>query len=155
MAILGIVIGVLALLATAWGVYYSRGQLREAEKVREENQRFAKQQREEDDTWAEKYVRAGKLLCRIADADRFAIFPAKAARVMYLGGSLGMLFGEDVRKQILGQLIEEQNGNNYALRPIDVPRLRLKATRDLIDLVLATLGRFQKEKPSEAKELGL
>jgi hypothetical protein len=33
MAIIGTVIGVLAFIATAWGVYYARGQLREAKKT--------------------------------------------------------------------------------------------------------------------------
>src|SRR5258707_221168 len=107
MAIVGTVIGVLALLATAWGVYYAHGQLSEAIKVREENRKFVEQQQKQDDLWAGKYVKAGKLLCRIADTDRLAIFAPRAGRAMFVGGSLGMLFGDDVRRHILGQLIEE------------------------------------------------
>jgi hypothetical protein len=153
---LAIVIGMAALLATLGGVYYSRGQLREAEKVREQNQIFAEKQAREDDLWADKCVKAGTLLCQIADWDRPDFFGGGAGkRAVYLGGNLEMLFGRDVRKHILGQLIEKQNDNTYTLRPIDVSQLRLKATRDLIDMVLATVEKFQKQKPGEAKELGL
>ncbi|SRR6266478_2374685 len=149
-----IVIGVAALAASLWGVYYSRGQLSEAKKVREENRTAIEKQAKEDDLWADKYVKAGKLLCQIADWDRLNLFRGEK-RAIYLGGNLEMLFGKDVHKHILGQLIEKQNDNTYALRPIDTSQLRLKATRDLIDLVLAAFDKFQKQKPQEAKELGL
>jgi hypothetical protein len=97
-----LVISILALVATAVGVYYSRGQLREAKKVREDNRRLIEDQQREDDLWSDKYVKAGKLLCRIADMDRIGM------KVHFLGGTLGMLFGEDVRKHILGLLIEQR-----------------------------------------------
>jgi hypothetical protein len=154
MAILGIMIGVLALAATIWGVYYSRGQLREAQRIREENKTFGEREKKDDDLWAGKYVRAATLLCKIADTDRFpAVFYPR--KIFYLGGTLTAVFSEDVCKQIVGQLIERQKDDSYVLRPMDTSQLRLKATRDLIDLVLVTLERFQAEKPKEAKELGL
>jgi hypothetical protein len=84
------------------------------------------------------------------------MFGGPPMKVHFLGGTLGMLFGEDVRKHILGLLIE-QNGDDrtYLLRPLDTSQLRLKANRDLIDLVLVTVEKFQREKPRDAKELGL
>src|SRR6266850_3819837 len=149
--VLPILLGVAALAATLWGVDYSRRQLSEAKRVREENRAFAENQAKEDDLWSEKYVKAGTLLCQLADWDRLLLFGGEK-RAVYLGGNLEMLFGKDVRKHILGQLIEKQDDNTYSLRPIDNSQLRLKATRDLIDLVLATVGSFQKLKPDEAKE---
>jgi len=153
MAILGILIGVLALVATVWGVFYSGGQLREAKAIREQNERNATAQMKEDNLWAEKYIKAGNLMCRIADTDRFGFI--SPARVVYMNGALSALFNDDVRRQILGQLIDQQDDRYFALRPIDIFQLRLKATRDLIDLVLATVDRFRKEKSGETKELGL
>jgi len=157
MAILGILIGVLALVATLWGVFYSRGQLREAKAIREQSERNAAAQMEEDNLWAEKQIKAATLLCKLADTDRLDLFGGFGGKVktLYAGGSVGMLFGDDVRKQILGQLIEKNDDNTYALRPIDISQLRLKATRDLIDFVLVTFKKFQKEKPKEAKDVGL
>jgi hypothetical protein len=66
MAIIGTVIGVLAFIATAWGVYYARGQLREAQEIRMQNQLFIENQTREDDLWSEKSVRASELLCKVA-----------------------------------------------------------------------------------------
>ena len=57
---------VLAFLATLWGVYYSRQQLNEAKRIREENQRFFEDQRKEDNVWSEKCVRASQILCAVA-----------------------------------------------------------------------------------------
>lgn len=149
---LTIVIGVVAVLATLWGVYYARGQLQEAQKIREQNERFAENQMKDDDLWAEKYIKAAQLLCKIADMDKPSLFGP--ARVVYAGGPLRVIFAEDVSKRILGQLIERQHDGSYFPRPIETSQLRLKATRDLIDLVLVSMERFQAQKPNESKELG-
>jgi hypothetical protein len=152
---LPIVIGAAALVATLWGVYYAYGQLREAKRVREENRTLAEKQAKEDDLWADKYVKAGKILCEIADWDRFKLFQAGLGKHVCQNGTLSLLFSDDIRRHILGQLIQKQDDNTYALRPIDTAQLRLRATRDLIDVVLVTIEKFQKQKPEEAKELGL
>jgi hypothetical protein len=154
MAILGILVGVLALVATIWGAVFSRGQLREAKAIRAQNERTALVQMEEDNLWAEKQVRAATMLCRIADLDKLPMF-GSSTKIIYMGGTLSAIFPEDVRKQILGQLIERQHDDSYAVRPIDTSQLRLKATRDLIDLVLETIEKIRKQKPHQAKDLGL
>src|SRR5258706_36408 len=81
--------------------------------------------------------------------------PAFSTPPLFPGGSLGMLFGEDVHKPILGLLIEQNGDRTYSLRPLDTPQLRLKTNRDLIELVLTTIDKFQREKPEKAKESGL
>jgi type II secretory pathway pseudopilin PulG len=153
MAIL--VISILALLATAAGVYYSRGQLQQADAARDESRRLIEQQQAEDNLWADKYLRAGTLLCRIGDTDRLGVFGTNKRTIVFPNGVLGMLFTDNVYKHIMSQLIERQDDQSCAVRPMDVSQLRLKANRDLIDLVLATVENFQQQKPGEAKELGL
>jgi len=49
----------------------------------------------------------------------------------------------------------EPTDGSYTLRPIDISQLRLKANHDLIDLVLATVEKFKRQKTDEAKELRL
>jgi hypothetical protein len=83
------------------------------------------------------------------------LFQAGLGKHVCQNGTLSLLFSDDIRRHILGQLIQKQDDNTYALRPIDTAQLRLRATRDLIDVVLVTIEKFQKQKPEEAKELGL
>jgi len=147
--ILGVVFGALAFLATLWGVYYSRNQLREAKKLRQENQTFIEKQMQEDDVWSEKYAKAGMLLCKIAGT-------RIVGNVLYRNGALTVVFhDENVRKLIVSHLIEQQGSHEYIIRPYDLPQLRLKPTRDLIDVVLATTEKFKEEQPDATKELGL
>jgi hypothetical protein len=145
---------VITLLIGAVTIYLAHGQLREARRVREQNLTFVEKQMKEDNLWADKYFRAATILCKIADMDRLPMF-GSSGRTVYLGGPLGALFSEDVRKHILGQLIERQNDDTYAPRPIDTSQLRLKATRDLIELVLEKVEKSRTQKPNEAKDLGL
>jgi len=139
---LAAILVVLTLLATLWGVYYARGQLREARSVREQNENFNEAQRLEDDLWAAKYVRAATLLCEIADLDRLSIFTGPR-NFTYAGGALRAVFSESVCKHIQGQLIQRQNDDSYALRPIETSQLRLKTNRDLIDLVLTKIEKME------------
>jgi hypothetical protein len=150
-----LVISILALVAGVLSAFYGYGQLQEAKRVREEIRNLAGEQQREDDLWAEKFVKAGKLLCRMADMDGLGMVFGPQRTVYFPGGSLGMLFGEDVHKHILGLLIEQNGDRTYSLRPLDTPQLRLKTNRDLIDLVLTTIDKFQREKPEKAKESGL
>src|SRR6267142_7103815 len=102
MAILGLVLTGLAFLATLWGVYYSRNQLREAKKLRQENQTFIEKQMEDDNVWSEKYAKAGMLLCKIAGT-------VIVGNVHYTKGALSAVFrDEHVRKLIVSHLIEQQ-----------------------------------------------
>jgi hypothetical protein len=150
MAIVGIVIGVLALMATVWGVYYARGQLREAQKVRKENQRFIENQMRDDDLWSEKSVRASQVLCVVAP--RFVQGNANRPS----GDALCLLFPDYVvRNRILSHLIEKQSGLVYTMRPLDVSQLRLKPTRELIDLVLARIEEFKTQDSELANRIGL
>jgi hypothetical protein len=150
MAIVGIVIGVLALMATVWGVYYARGQLREAQKVRKENKRFIENQMRDDDLWSEKSVRASQVLCAVAP--RFVQGNANRPS----GDALCLLFPDYVvRNRILSHLIEKQSGLVYTMRPLDVSQLRLKPTRELIDLVLARIEEFKTQDSELANRIGL
>jgi hypothetical protein len=150
MAIVGIVIGVLALMATVWGVYYARGQLREAQKVRKENQRFIENQMRDDDLWSEKSVRASQVLCVVAP--RFVQGNANRPS----GDALCLLFPDYVvRNRILSHLIEKRSGLVYTMRPLDVSQLRLKPTRELIDLVLARIEEFKTQDSELANRIGL
>jgi hypothetical protein len=96
MAIVGTVIGVLAFIATACDVYYARGQLREAQKNRVQNQLFIENRIRENDLWSEKNVRASELLCKIAS--RFVQGgPGRPS-----GDALSLLFPDySVRNRIL------------------------------------------------------
>jgi hypothetical protein len=150
MAIVGIVIGVLALMATVWGVYYARGQLREAQKVRKENKRFIENQMRDDDLWSEKSVRASQVLCAVAP--RFVQGNANRPS----GDALCLLFPDYVvRNRILSHLIEKRSGLVYTMRPLDVSQLRLKPTRELIDLVLARIEEFKTQDSELANRIGL
>lgn len=60
MAFVGILIAALALVATISGVYYARGQLREAQRLQQQNQNSIENQKKEDDLWSEKCVRASR-----------------------------------------------------------------------------------------------
>jgi hypothetical protein len=149
MAIVGIVIGVLALMATVWGVYYARGQLREAQKVRKE-QRFIENQMRDDDLRSEKSVRASQVLCAVAPP----FVQGNANRPS--GYALYLLFPDYVvRNRILSHLIEKQSGLVYTMRPLDVSQLRLKPTRELIDLVLARIEEFKTQDSELANRIGL
>lgn len=148
---------VLTLLATAWGIYYARKQahaadeqLREAEHIKEQTQTFVERQMREDDLWSEKYVRAGKLLCRLAERGVYN-------NTLYTRGRLDAVFQDlNVQTQIRSHLIEEHDGTvPCTMRTLDVTQLRLKAIRDLIDLVLNTVEDFRTRNPQGAKELGI
>ena len=150
MAVIGIVIGVLALIGTGWGVYYARGQLREAQKVREQNEAFINTQMKQDDLWAEKSVRASQMLCAVAP--RFVQGgPGRPG-----GDALCLLFPDyRVRNRILSHLIEKQSGLGYTMRPIDVSQLRVKPMRELIDMVLTRIEDFRIQEPDLAARIGL
>lgn len=150
MAIFGIVISVLALLATGWGVYYARGQLREAQRVREQNRDFIENQMKEDDLWSEKYTRASQVLCAVAPRS------VQGSANRPGGDALCVLFPDyAVRNRILSYLIEKQSGLVYTMRPLDVTQLRLKPMRDLIDLVLDKIAGFKAQDPDIANRMGL
>ena len=150
MAVAGIVIGVLALMATVWGVYYARGQLREAQKVRSQNQLFIENQMRDDDLWSEKSVHASQVLCSVAP--RFVQGNANRPG----GDALCLLFPDYViRNRILSHLIEKQSGLVYTIRPLDVNQLRLKPMRELIDLVLARIEEFKTQDSELANRIGL
>jgi hypothetical protein len=134
---------ILALIAGVLSAFYGRGQLREAKRVREETLKLSEKQKQEDDAWAEKHVKAGQLLCRLADMDKTNLVARNGRYVMRQSHSLEMMFGDDVFRHILGQLIQQQDDQTFALRPIDVTQLRLKANRDLIDSVLARFSNSQ------------
>lgn len=150
MAIVGTVIGVLAFIATAWGVYYARGQLREAQEIRMQNQLFIENQTREDDLWSEKNVRASELLCKVAP--RFVQGgPGRPS-----GDALCLLFPDySVRNRILSHLIEKQSGLVYTMRPLDVSQLRLKPMRELIDMVLARIEQLKTQDSELANKIGL
>ncbi len=68
LAVVVTIISVLALLGTLVGVYYARGQLREARKVREENaEAFARQHEaeSEESEWANRHERLVSQLTKI------------------------------------------------------------------------------------------
>lgn len=150
MEIVGIIIGALALIATVWGAYYGRGQLREARKVSMQNQKFSENQIQQDDLWSEKSARASEILCKVAP--RFVQGgPGRPS-----GDALCLLFPDyDVRNRILSHLIEKQSGLVYTMRPLDVSQLRLKPMRDLIDLILNRIADFKTQDPELSKRIGL
>ena len=150
MPFIGILIAALALVATIWGVYYARGQLREAQRLQQQNQILLENQKREDDLWSEKCVRASQQLCTVAP--RFI----QGNAVQPSGDALCLLFPDyDIRNRILSHLIEKQSGLVYTLRPLDVNRLRLKPIRDLIDLVLARIEEIKTQDAELAHRMGL
>jgi hypothetical protein len=150
MGLFGAAIGVLALIATAWGVYYARGQLREARRVREENEAFIQRQMQEDDLWSEKCVRVAQVLCAVAP--RFLQGNANKPG----GDALCLLFPDyALRNRVLSHLIEKQSGLVYTMRPLDVTQLRLKPMRELIDMVLKRIEEYKAEDADFATRMGL
>jgi hypothetical protein len=150
LALVLVVLPVLAFLATLWGVYYARQQLKEARRIREENQRFAENQRAGDNAWSEKCVQAAQTLCAVAP--RFLQGSANQPG----GDALGILFPDlNLRIRVLSHLIEQKSGLVYIARPLDVTQLRLSPMRELIDLVLKRFEEFRAEYPDVAKRMGL
>jgi hypothetical protein len=141
---------VLAVLATLWGVYYSRQQLKEAKRIREENQKLFEDQRREDNTWSEKCVSASQTLCAVAP--RFV----QGSTGQPSGYALSILFPDpSLRTSVLSHLIEQKSGLVYIARPLDVSQLRLNPMRELIDLVLSRFEEFKAKEPDVAKRMGL
>jgi hypothetical protein len=150
MSFVEILIAALALVATIWGVYYARGQLREAQRVQQQNQTFIENQKKDDDLWSEKCVSVSQQLCVVAP--RF--IQGNANRPS--GEALCLLFPDHVtRNRILSHLIEKQCGLVYTMRPLDVNQLRLKPMRDLIDLALTRIEEFKTQDPELAGRMGL
>ena len=144
------IISVLALLGTLAGVYYARGHLREARRVREENDQAVARQRQEDDLWSGKFVGVAQTLCRVAP--RFIQGNANSPG----GDGLCLLFPDPVlRTRILSHLIEKQTGLSYMMRPFDIAQLRLKPMRELIDLVLKRIEEYKVENADFAGRMGL
>lgn len=144
------IISVLALLGTLAGAYYTRGQLREAKRVREENDQAAARQREEDDLWSEKFASVAQTLCRVAP--RFIQGNANSPG----GDALCLLFPDyALRNRILSHLIERQTGLTYMMRPFDMAQVRLKPMRELIDLVLKRVEEYKAENADFARRMGL
>jgi hypothetical protein len=132
------VLPVLAVLATLWGVYYSRQQLNEAKRIREENQKFFEDQRREDNVWSEKCVYVSQMLCTVAP--RFIQGSANRPGA----DALGILFPDpSLRTRVLSHLIEQKSGLVYIARPLDTNQLRLRPMRELIDLVLKKIRGIQ------------
>jgi hypothetical protein len=150
LALVLIVLPVLAVLATLWGVYYSRQQLNEAKRIRKENQKFFEDQRREDNMWSEKCLRASQILC--AAAPRFIQGSANRPG----GDALGILFPDHgLRTRVLSHLIEQKSGLVYIARPLDVNQLRLNPMRELVDLVLNRFEEFKAQDADVAKRMGL
>lgn len=150
MAFVGILIAALALVATISGVYYARGQLREAQRLQQQNQNFIENQRKEDDLWSEKCVRASQQLCAVAP--RFVQGNANRPG----GDALCLLFPDHAtRNRILSHLIEKQSGLVCTMRPLDVNQLRLKPMRDLIDFVVARIEELKTQDAELAGRMGL
>lgn len=145
-----IVFPVLAVLATLWGVCYTRQQLKEAKRIREENQKLFEDQRREDNSWSEKCVRASQTLCAVAP--RFI----QGSAGQPSGYALSILFPDpSLRTRVLSHLIEQKNGLVYIARPLDVSQLRLNPMRELIDLVLSRFEEFKAKDPGVAERMGL
>jgi hypothetical protein len=110
---IGTLVGVLALIATARGVYYARGQLREAQRVRQQNQAFIANQMKDDDLWSERSMHASQALCNVAP--RFVQGgPSRPS-----GDALCLLFPDHSQgNRILSHLIEKQSGLVYTMRPL-------------------------------------
>lgn len=150
MSFVGILIAALALVATIWGVYYARGQLREARRVQQQNQMFIENQKKEDDLWSEKCVRASQQLCTVAPK----FIQGNASRPS--GEALCLLFPDYViRNHILSHLIEKQSGLVYTMRSLDVSQLRLKSMRDLIALVLTRIEEIKTQDAELVHRMGL
>jgi hypothetical protein len=135
---MGAIVGILAVVVGALGAFYAWGQLREARRIREDTQSRAERQQNEDDVWSEKFVEAGQRLCRLANMDHTGLVARNGRRILR-ESSLGLMFGDDVYGHILGLLIQQQDDQTFALRPIDVAQLRLRANRELIAKVLRKL----------------
>jgi hypothetical protein len=141
---------VLAVLATLWGVYYSRQQLKEAKRIREENHKLFDDQRREDNAWSGKCARASQALCALAP--RFI----QGSAGQPSGYALSILFPDpSLRTRVLSHLIEHKGGLDYIARPLDVSQLRLNPLRELIDLVLSRFEEFKAKDPDIAKRMGL
>jgi len=140
---------VLAVLATLWGVYYSRQQLKEAKRIREENHKLFDDQRREDNAWSGKCARASQALCALAP--RFI----QGSAGQPSGYALSILFPDpSLRTRVLSHLIEHKGGLDYIARPLDVSQFALEPAAGTDRSGPEQIEEFKAKDPDIAKRDG-
>jgi len=141
------IISVLALLGTLVGVYYARGQLREARKVREENaEAFARQHEaeSEESEWANRHERLVSQLTKITPTLTVQP-PGVPATLLYPS-----IFPDAKFREALQTYIVQLNASQTEFLRRTNPRpdeLRLTNLRETIKRAEQYMAEFQRQNP--------
>ena len=141
------IISVLALLSTLAGLYYARGQLREARKVREETVEALARQHEaerEESEWANRYERLVSQLTRINPT--LTVQPTGVPATQLYPS----IFPDAKTREALQTYIIELTGSTtqFLRRPNPRPdELRLTSLRETIERAEQCMAEFQKQNP--------
>lgn len=141
------IISVLALLGTLVGVYYARGQLREARRVREENAEALARQHEaerEESEWANRYERLVSQLTKITPTLTVQP-PGVPATPLYPSIFPDAKFREELQTYII-----QLNASHTEFLRRSNPRpdeLRLTNLRETIKRAEQYMAEFQRQNP--------
>lgn len=141
------IISLLALLGTLVGVYYARGQLREAKRVREEDARALARQHEaerEELEWADRYERLVSQITKITPT--MTVQPTGVPATQLYPS----IFPDARIREALQTYIVEMNDSTtqFLRRPNPRPdELRLTNLRETIKRAEECMAEFQKRNP--------
>lgn len=141
------IISVLALLGTLVGVYYARGQLREARRVREEDAKALARQHEaerEETEWANRYERLVSQLMKINPT--LTVQPTGVPATMLYPS----IFPDEKFREALQIYIIQLTSQTTAFLRRPNPRpdeLRLTNLRETIKRAEQYMAEFQKQNP--------
>jgi hypothetical protein len=146
-AVVVTIISVLALLGTLVGVYYARGQLREARRVREEDAKALARQHEaerEGSEWANRYERLVSQLTKLTPTLTVQP-PGVPATLLYPS-----IFPDPKFREALQTYIVQLNASQTEFLRRTNPRpdeLRLTNLRETIKRAEQCMIEFQKQNP--------
>ena len=139
------IISVLALLGTLVGVYYARGQLREAKRVREENAAAIARQHQaerEESEWANRYERLVSQITKISPT--MTVQPTGVPATQLYPS----IFPDAKIREALQTYIVQSNGSQFLRRNNPRPdELRLTNLRETIKKAEQYMAEFQKQNP--------
>jgi len=141
------IIGVLALVGTLAGVYYARGQLREAKRVREENAAAIARQDQaesEESEWANRYERLVSQLTQISPT--MTVQPTGVPATQLYPS----IFPDAKFREALQTYVVQMNASQTQFLRRTNPRpdeLRLINLRETIKRAEKCMAEFQKQNP--------